>query len=195
MIVAAKVQICAENGALRRVNGRLLAALGTAAIVFVAGAWLLVSGTAQAQSAGNGYMRVMTAHGQMAGESTDAAHMGWIPLQQATVPSAADIAAMAQESRADSAAAGAKPGTIVHKPVTIIKDRDDSSLALLSAWTGHQKLPEVDIVLTKVGDQPTVTYKLTDATIIAIRAGGDDNGTEGALEQVRFNYAKIEIEK
>jgi type VI secretion system Hcp family effector len=130
-------------------------------------------------------MRVLTSSGhQMAGESTDPAHLGWIPLRQATMPTTSEIAALAQESSAAKS---------VHRPVVIVKDRDSSSLGLLGAMTSHQHFPEVDIVLTQ-NDQPLARYKLTDATVVSVRGGGTNGSTDAPLEQLRLNYAKIEIE-
>jgi type VI protein secretion system component Hcp len=153
------------------------------------GAWLFADGAIGAQDAG--YMRMVTSSGrQVAGESTDPAHNGWIPLRRATMPSASEIAAAAQESGTTSAESAAKS---VHRPIVLIKDRDGSSLGLLGAMTSHQHFPEVDIVLTK-GDDPVATYKLTDVTVISVRGGGTNGGTDAPEEQLRLNYAKIELE-
>jgi len=152
-------------------------------------AWLLAASAAHAQQAG--YLRVVTPSGrQMAGESTDPAHYGWIPFRQAAMPTHAEIEAIARESAADSAPSASKA---VHRPVVIIKDRDRSSLVLLAAMTSHQHFPEVDVVLTQ-NDDPVARYKLTDATIISVSGGGTDGNTDAPEEQLRFNYTKIEIE-
>jgi type VI secretion system Hcp family effector len=162
----------------------------TLPLVAAVALWLLAGGAAHAQGAG--YMRIVTASGrQMAGESTDPAHYGWIPVREATMPSASEIGAAAPESKPDSAAAAAKS---VNRPVVVIKDRDKSSLGLLGAMTSHQHFPEVEIVLTKA-DEPLARYRLTDVTIISIRAGGARDAMEAPMEQLRFNYAKIEIER
>ena len=167
-----------------------LAALRIAATVTVAVSWLWAAGSARAQQAG--YIRVVTASGhQVAGESTDPAHYGWIPFRQATMPTRAEIEAIARESAAGSTINEAKA---VHRPVVIVKDRDRSSLVLLAAMTSHQRLPEVDVVLTQ-NDDPVARYKLTDATIISVSAGSTDGNTDAPQEQLRFNYAKIEIER
>ena len=84
---------------------------------------------------------------------------------------------------------------VVHKPVIVVKEMDRSSLALLGAYTSHQHFPEIDIVLTSLGGEPTVRYKLTDATIISVRAGDTGGGTHEAFEQVRIGYTKIEIQQ
>jgi type VI secretion system Hcp family effector len=150
-------------------------------------------GSAAAQAQSGGYMRVLTSRGQLAGESTDAKFNGWILLHDATMPTVAQIAAMADESAAGSGA-GASAAKAVHKPVIIVKDRDQSSLALLGAFTSKQHFPEIDIVMTSRGGDPTARYKLTDATIVSVRAGDTDGGTHEAYEQVRISYAKIEIQ-
>jgi len=169
--------------------GRIRIALRVAATLGIVAAWLLASGAAHAQDAG--YMRMVTSSGrQMTGESTDSAHYGWIPLREAVMPSASEIAAIVQESK-DASMNGSKS---VHRPIVLIKDRDRSSLGLLAAMTSHQRFPEVDIVLTK-GDQPVARYKLTDATVISVRGGGTNGGTDAPMEQLRLTYAKIEIER
>jgi type VI secretion system Hcp family effector len=164
-------------------------ALRFGAPILILGACLFAGTAARAQ--GMGYMRVMTAHGQVAGESTDPAHDGWIPLRDSKMPSAAQIAAMAEEA---AAAPDAASGKATHPPVVIVKDRDNSSLVLLAAYSNHQHFPEIDIVVTKYGDQPTARYKLTDATVVSLRASGTE-GTQEPVEQLRIAYAKIEIQQ
>ena len=169
----------------RAIVGR---ALRVTAPILILSACFLFGKPARAQN--GGYMRVFTSHGQLAGESTDPKYNGWILLQAATMPSAAQIAAMA-----DEAATGAGAEKAVHKPVIVVKDQDQSSLALLGASTSHQHYPEVDIILTSPGGTPVARYKLSDATILSIRAGDSGGGTHEALEQVKIGYAKIEIEQ
>lgn len=163
-----------------------------AVTIAMAACWFLAGGAAHAQGQAHGYMRVITASGrQMAGESTDPAHNGWIPFTRADMPTASEMAAIAQEAPPDPHSTN----KVVHRPVVIVKERDKSSLGLLSVMSSHQVLPEVQIAFTDNNNDPTVTYKLTDATVIAIRAGDTNGDTEAPLEQVRFNYTKIEIVK
>src|SRR5277367_2172612 len=133
-----------------------------AARILIASACFLLGTAARAQS--GGYMRMLTSHGQVAGESTDPKYNAWILLHAATMPSAAEMAAMADESTAAGNSGGEKA---VHKPVVIVKERDRSSLALLGAFTSHQHFPEIDIVVTSPGGTPTAQYKLTDAMIVS----------------------------
>jgi type VI secretion system Hcp family effector len=177
--------------ALRSAGIRIAAPIFT--ILILTTCFLFGSAAAQAQS--GGYMRVLTSRGQLAGESTDAKYNGWILLHDATMPTVAQIAAITDESAAGSGAgASASAAKEVHKPVIIVKDRDQSSLALLGAFTSKQHFPEIDIVMTSRGGDPTARYKLTDATIVSVRAGDTDGGTHEAYEQVRISYAKIEIQ-
>ena len=160
-------------------------------ILPLAAVLLSLSGAAAAYAQGNGYMRVVTASGrQMAGESTDPAYFSWIPFRQVTLPTASEISQLAKESNAGSTSTDAKS---VHPPIVIIKDRDMSSLGLLGAMTSHQHFREVEIVLTN-GGEATARYKLTDATIISIRGGSTNGSTDAPMEQLRLNYAKIEVE-
>ena len=159
-------------------------------LVMLPGATRLMQAQQPASRFG-GYMRMVSASGHVtAGESTDPIHKGWIPLRQTTLPTAVQMAAMADENSAGSAAT--KSG--VHPPIVVIKDRDSSSLALLAAYSGHQHFPEVDLALTDNSDKVSKTYKLTDAVIISIRAAGGGDGTQETVEQLRITYAKIEAQ-
>lgn len=175
-------------GPQTRCRATVRRALGSTAPILILSTCFLFGTPARAQN--GGYMRVLTSHGQLAGESTDPKYNGWILLQAATMPSAAQIAAMA-----DEAATGAGGEKAVHKPVIVVKDQDQSSLGLLGASTSHQHYPEVDIILTSPGGTPVARYKLSDATILSIRAGDTGGGTHEAFEQVKIGYAKIEIEQ
>jgi type VI secretion system Hcp family effector len=159
-----------------------------AARILIVSACLLLGGTA-ARAQSGGYMRMLTSHGQVAGESTDPKYNAWILVRTATMPSAAEMSAMAEES---SAAGNSGGENAVHKPVVIVKERDRSSLALLGAFTSHQHFPEVDIVMMSPSGKPVAQYKLTDAMVVSVRAGDTDGGTHEAYEQVRISYAKIE---
>jgi type VI protein secretion system component Hcp len=165
-------------------------ALTFVAPILIASTGFLLGTAARAQT--GGYMRALTAHGQVAGESTDPRFNGWIPLRSASMPSAPQIAAMADESNAAGSAGGDKA---VHRPVTVVKEMDKSSLALLGAFTSHQHFPEIDIAVTTPAGNPATHYKLTDAMVVSVRTGGTDGGTHEAYEQVRISYAKIEIEQ
>jgi type VI protein secretion system component Hcp len=189
MHIRSRHQLWRRSSRLSLHGGSIPVALRAMASTALVAACLLLGGAARAQDAG--YMRMVSSSGrQMAGESTDPAHHGWIPLRQAIMPSASEIAAIAQESKGVSAASESKS---VHRPIVLVKDRDQSSLELLVAMTSHQRFPVVDIVLTK-GDQVLARYKLTDATVISDRGGGTNGGTDAPMEQLRLTYAKIEIE-
>lgn len=179
----------AATGTPARTRWGIRCVLRFSAPILLASACFLLGATARAQS--GGYMRALTTHGQVAGESTDPRFNGWILLHGAVLPSAPQIAAMADES----SAGGTSSDKAVHKPVAIVKEMDRSSLALLAAFTSRQHFPEIDIVTTSPGGEPTARYKLTDATIISVRAGDTGGGTHEAFEQVRIGYAKIEIQQ
>jgi type VI secretion system Hcp family effector len=161
-----------------------------AARILIVSTCFLLGTAARAQN--GGYMRMLTSRGQIAGESTDPKYNAWILLRSAAMPSAAEMASMAGESSAAGNSGGEKA---VHKQVVIVKERDRSSLALLAAFTSHQHFPEIDIVMTLPGGDPSARYKLTDATVVSVRAGDTDGGTHEPFEQVRISYAKIEIQQ
>lgn len=189
MHIRSRYQLWRRSSPLSWPGGSVLVALRAMASAALVAAYLSLGGAARAQDAG--YMRMVSSSGrQMAGESTDPAHYGWIPLRQAIMPSASEIAAITQESKGVSAASESKS---VHRPIVLVKDRDRSSLELLVAMTSHQRFPVADIVLTK-GDQVLARYRLTDATVISVRGGGTNGGTDAPMEQLRLTYAKIEIE-
>jgi type VI protein secretion system component Hcp len=161
----------------------------SAAPILILSTCLLFGTTARAQT--GGYMRAVTSHGAMAGGSTDPKYNGWIPLRQAAMPSALQMAALAEEANTSSSAAAGKS---VHPPVVVVKDRDETSLALLGACTSHQHFPEIDIAVMNPGDQLTARYKLIDATIISVRVSDPADGMHQPVEQVRINYAKIQVQ-
>ena len=152
-------------GTRTRARIRLYArrALARIAVPILIVSTCLLFGTA-ARAQDGGYMRALTSHGQVAGESTDPKFNGWILLHGATMPSAPEIAAMADESGAGSATGGAKA---VRKPVIIVKDRDQSSLALLGAYTSHQPVSYTHLDVYKrqlvYGLNDTLLLDVTDA--------------------------------
>ena len=157
------------------------------ALSFIAATIPAGSISAQTTSTGTGgYMRMVSASGRvMPGVSTDAAFNGWIPLRQVTMPSPAEMTAMAAEDPSTASKS-------VHPPIVVVKDRDNSSLGILGAFAGHQHFSEVDIAITDHSDRPAARYKLTDAMVVAVRAGGTSDGTQAPAEQIRIVYAKIE---
>jgi type VI protein secretion system component Hcp len=158
-----------------------------AAPILILVTWTMLARPACAQGTG-GYMRCVSASGRaMAGVSTDATFNGWIPLRQTTMPTAAEMSARTSED----AATAAKE---VHPPIVVVKDRDSSSLAILGAFTSKQHFPEIDIAVTDHSDHPAVRYKLTDATIIAVRASVTPDAAQEPVEQLRITYAKIEAQ-
>jgi type VI protein secretion system component Hcp len=158
-----------------------------AAAILILTAWTMLARPVRGQGTG-GYMRCVSASGRtMAGVSTDATFNGWIPLRQATMPTAAELSAMTSED----AAAAAKE---VHPPIVVVKDRDSSSLAILGAFASKQHFPEIDIAVTDHSDHPAVRYKLKDATIIAVRASVTPDAAQEPVEQLRIAYVKIEVQ-
>ena len=95
------IRVAADAAATRapaRTRGRLYArcAMGFAAPILIVSTSFLFGTAARAQN--GGYMRALTSHGQVAGESTDPKFNGWIIMRSATLPSAPQIAAMADEA-------------------------------------------------------------------------------------------------
>jgi len=174
---------------------RPAAPLALRAILLIASLALAGAAGAQAPTARfGGYMRIVSASGHvMAGESTDPDFRGWIPLRQTTIPAGAQMAATAEKdpSAPNNSASAPEQSGAVHPPIVVVKDRDGSSLVLLAACTSRQHFSEVDIALTDNSDKPARKYKLTDATILSVRAGGGDGGEP--VEQLRISYAKIEV--
>jgi type VI protein secretion system component Hcp len=163
---------------------------GIAGPILMLTAWAMLAGAALAQTPNTGgYMRMVSASGHaIAGESTDPVYKDWIPLRTTTTPSPAELAAMARQNAASSGANAINP------PIVVVKDRDRSSLALLAAYSGHQHFPEVDIDITDSSGHAAKKYKLSDATIVSLRASGvAGDGTGETVEQLRISYAKIEV--
>jgi type VI protein secretion system component Hcp len=160
-----------------------------AAPILILTTCLLFGPAAEAQS--GGYIRVVTkSSGEIAGPSVTPARQGWIAVRQVTMPTAKQIGAMRDEQNAAPSADAAKE---VHPPVSIVKDRDTTSLALLGAMTSHQRFPEIDIDMTNHSDEPVARYKLIDAMVIGVRVSDPVDPTQQPLEVVKMSYARIEI--
>jgi len=130
------------------------------------------------------YMKV----GDIAGESTDAGHEGWIEIESFSWGLS-------------------QPGTSIPQlpaiqDISIVHEIDKASPKLMLACAAGQLI--ADVTLTIVVEPPagtidnpvrTTTIVLTDAIISSVRPGGSSSsGDVLPLEEVSFNFAKIEIE-
>jgi len=72
------------------------------------------------------YMRIVSSHGEIMGESKDPAHTGWIECREASMPSVSEITASNQEMASPNgaprdAATGQASGKRMHEPVSASK--------------------------------------------------------------------------
>ena len=100
-------------------------------------------------------------------------------------------------------ASGLPTGQRVHQPLSIVKEIDQTSTALRSAFTGNENLVDWALQFWTVSpvdpvmDSETYTIRLTNASIASIREfmiDSEDVANNGLplREEVTFTYQKIE---
>lgn len=122
------------------------------------------------------------------GDSTDAAHTGWIEI----LSYHHDIE---QPVTRSASAGGARAGERAnHGPFVITKDLDKATALLERAVCNGQPIKTVTLELCRAtgSKQKYMSYKMTDCIVTFVRPSGMCNG-EGALptEDVGFSYSQI----
>ncbi len=123
------------------------------------------------------------------GDSTDAAHKGWIEILSYKN-------GIEQPITRSASAGGARAGERAnHEPFVIVKDLDIATPLLERYLCSGKNIPTIELELCRAtgNKQKYMSYKLSDSIITYVRAQGDCTG-EGALptESVGFCYGKIE---
>jgi type VI secretion system secreted protein Hcp len=124
------------------------------------------------------------------GESTDDKHKDWIEVLSyswgVSQPSAG--------SRSTAGAASAERTN--HQDFSIVKVLDKASVKLFLSCCKGEHIPEVKLELCRATGDKTkyMEYKMTDVLVTSMRPGGSAHGGETLpLEEVSFNYGKIEL--
>jgi type VI secretion system secreted protein Hcp len=123
------------------------------------------------------------------GESTDDKHKDWIEI----LSFSHGISQPNAGSRSSGGAASAERAN--HQDFSIVKTLDKASPKLMLACCNGEHIAEVILELCRAtGDkQKYMEYKMTDVIVSSVRPGGSSKGGENLpLEEVTFNYGKIE---
>jgi type VI secretion system secreted protein Hcp len=138
------------------------------------------------QDMGTGYEMFLSITG-IEGESTDEAHKDWIDVLS--------YSHRVSQSATAATSGGARSGQSQHEDFTITKPLDKSSPKLVLYCCNGARIPEVTFeVCRSSGDkQEFMVYTLTDAIVSAVSVSGSaDSGDARPVEEVSFNYSKIE---
>ncbi|MGC9323797.1 MAG: Hcp family type VI secretion system effector [Desulfomonilia bacterium] len=123
------------------------------------------------------------------GESTDDKHKDWIEILSyshgLSQPASGSV----------SSGGGRSAERCDHMDFTIVKAMDKATPKLALFCCNGSHIKEIKLELCRaVGDkQKYMEYKLTDVIVSSVRPGGSAEGGETLpLEEVSFNYGKIE---
>ncbi len=123
------------------------------------------------------------------GESTDASHKDWIEILS--------FSHMLTQRPSGSASAkgGAAGERCDHHPFTIVKALDKATPKLAEACCEGRHIKEVLFTLNRAGGEKLEYFRvtLTEVMVTSVRPGGTSSGGESMpLEEISFNYGKIE---
>ena len=124
------------------------------------------------------------------GESTDSKHGDWIELQSFSW----GVSQASSGGRSTGGAASA--GRSDHADFAVVHSLDKASPKLFLSCCKGDHLKEVTVELCRAtGDkQKYMEYKMTDVLVSSVRPGGSAQGGESLpLEEISFNYGKIEL--
>ncbi len=123
------------------------------------------------------------------GESKDEAHSDWIEVLSFNHGMTQPASAVA------SSAGGATSGRIDMGDFSVAKHLDKATPKLAEACCTGKHIPSVIVEVCRAGGSKVkyMEYKMTNAIVSSISAGGAANGgDEVPVEQVSFNFGKIE---
>lgn len=124
------------------------------------------------------------------GESSDDKHKDWIEILSF------HWGVSQPTTGAKRSAGGASSSRSDHQDFSIVKAMDKASPKLALFCSNGNHVPAVQIELCRAtGDkQKYMEYKMTDVIVSAVRPGGSSQGGEQLpLEEVSFNYGKIDL--
>jgi type VI secretion system secreted protein Hcp len=123
------------------------------------------------------------------GESTDDKHKDWIEVLSYS------WGLSQPKSASASTAGGASAERADFQDLSIVKALDKASPKLALACAQGKHIKEVKLELCRAGGDKVkyMEYKLTNAIITSVRRGGSSQGGETLpLEEIAFDYGKIE---
>lgn len=124
------------------------------------------------------------------GESTDSKHKDEIEILSYSW-------GVSQQASGSNSSGGARSAARSdHSDFSIVKTLDKASPKIFLACCVGEHIKEVTLVLARAtGDkQPYMKYIMSDVLVSGVRPGGSAQGGEPVpLEEVSFNYGKIEL--
>jgi len=122
------------------------------------------------------------------GESTDSKHKGEIELESFSWGET--------NSGGHGAGGGGGAGKVSVQDLHFVMKLNKASPKLLLACAMGQHLKQVVLTARKAGKQQQefLVYKFTDLLISSYQTGASAQDLEGPLDQVSFNFARIEME-
>ena len=127
--------------------------------------------------------------GSISGESTDDAHKDWIEVLSYNM----GISQTASGSASSGGGASSERADFHDFSIVKALDKASPKLALYCAKGTH--IDEVKLELCRAGGDKLkyMEYKMGDCMITSVRPGGSSQGGEALpLEEISFNYGKIE---
>jgi len=123
------------------------------------------------------------------GESTDDAHPDWIEILSYSM----GIAQAASASASSGGGASAERANFQDFSIVKALDKASPKLAVACADGTHISSVVLELCRAGGGQSEVHEYKLTDCIVSSFRPGGSGQGGETLpLEEVSFNYGKIE---
>ncbi|MEQ8768303.1 MAG: type VI secretion system tube protein Hcp [Planctomycetota bacterium] len=122
------------------------------------------------------------------GESTDSKFADWIEILSYS------HGVRQPTSSTASSVGGGTTGRCQHSDFTIAKQLDKASPVLAQKCSQGSHLPEVVLTLCRAGGEklPFMEYKMTNVVVSRVGTHGSSEGADIPLEDVCFNYGKIE---
>ena len=123
------------------------------------------------------------------GESTDAKHKDEIDIESWSWGAS-------NAGTAASARGGASAGKVAMQDFHFMMKLNTASSALLKACATGQHIKMATLTSRKAGkgQQEYLTFKFHDVLVSSYQTGGSEGGDDLPIEQVSFNFAKIEVE-
>jgi type VI secretion system secreted protein Hcp len=93
-----------------------------------------------------------------------------------------------------SSVGGGTSGRCNHSDFSVVKELDKASPILAQKCCEGAHIPEVTLTLCRAGGDklPFMVYKMTSVVISNLSPGGKSDAESIPMEQVSFNYGKIE---
>jgi type VI secretion system secreted protein Hcp len=122
------------------------------------------------------------------GESTDDKHKDEIEI----LSYSCGVAQAASASASTAGSLSAERASF--SDFSIVKAIDKASPKLMLACASGEHLRSARLEICRAGGdkQPYMEYKMTDVIVTSVRPGGSGHGESLPLEEVSFNYGKIE---